>query len=75
MARVYSFQILFSKDENNTWIKTQQTRKNLETIDGVEIASSYKEYLDLALGDLEDRLKKASVKLLDFKNREIKNEE
>jgi hypothetical protein len=26
----------------------------------------------LALGDLEDRLKKASVKLLDFKNREIK---
>ena len=31
--------------------------KRLETVDGVEIASSYIEYLDLALGDLEDRLK------------------
>lgn len=43
--------------------------KRLETIDGVEIASSYKEYLDLALGDLEDRLKKSNIKLADFKER------
>lgn len=43
--------------------------KRLETIDGVEIASSYKEYLDLALGDLEDRLKKSNIKLTDFKER------
>ena len=44
-------------------------RKRLETIDGVEIASSYVEYLDLAFGDLDDRLKKSYVKLADFKDR------
>lgn len=44
----------------------------METIDGVEIASSYKEYLDLALGDLEDRLKKGTLKLNDFKERIVK---
>jgi hypothetical protein len=43
--------------------------KRLETVDGVEIASSYIEYLDLALGDLEDRLKKSTVKSIDFKER------
>lgn len=47
----------------------KQYRKRLETIDGVEIASSYKEYLDLALGDLDDRLKKSNLKLTDFKDR------
>lgn len=43
--------------------------KRLETVDGVEIASSYMEYLDLALGDLDDRLKKSTVKSIDFKER------
>ena len=43
--------------------------KRLETIDGVEIASSYKEYLDLALSDLDDRLKKSGLKLTDFQDR------
>ena len=47
----------------------KQYGKRLETIDGVEIASSYKEYLDLALGDLEDRLRKSYAKLSDFKER------
>lgn len=50
----------------------KQYHKRLETIDGVEIASSYKEYLDLALGDLEDRLKKSNLKLADFKERIFK---
>lgn len=57
--------------------------KRLETVEGVEIASSYKEYMDLALSDLEDRLNKSRLKLKDFNDRiakrsvlfiEIKNE-
>ena len=47
----------------------KQIGKRLETVDGVEIASSYKEYLDLALGDLEDRLKKSNIKSDDFQDR------
>ncbi len=43
--------------------------KRLETIDGVEIASSYREYMDLALSDLNDRLKKSKVKISDFRER------
>ena len=43
--------------------------KRLETIDGVEIASSYREYMDLALSDLNDRLKKSKVKINDFRER------
>lgn len=46
-----------------------QVKRKLETIDGVEIASSYKEYLDLALGDLEDRVGKNTLKLSDCKDR------
>lgn len=48
--------------------------KRLETIDGVEIASSYKEYIDLALGDLCDRLKKSKVKVTDLRERISKRE-
>ena len=47
----------------------KKINKRLETIDGVEIASSYKEYLDLALSDLDDRLKKSGLKLADFQDR------
>jgi hypothetical protein len=47
-------------------------KKRLETVDGVEIASSYKEYLDLALGDLEDRLNKSNLKLADVESRSDK---
>lgn len=41
----------------------------METIDGIEIASSYKEYIDLALGDLKDRIKKSRIKIDDFRKR------
>lgn len=44
-------------------------QKRLATIDGVEIASSYIEYLDLAFGDLDDRSKKNYIKLADLKGR------
>lgn len=44
-------------------------KKRLETIDGVEIASSYKEYIELALGDLEDRLRKSRAQQVDFVER------
>jgi hypothetical protein len=44
----------------------------LETVDGVEIASSYKEYLNLALGDLDDRLNKSNLKLADIDDRSVK---
>jgi hypothetical protein len=44
-------------------------KKRLETIDGVEIASSYKEYIELALGDLEDRLRKSRAQQIDFVER------
>jgi hypothetical protein len=58
-------------------------KKRLETIDGVEIASSYKEYIELAVGDLDDRLRKNSfqmdyyMKLIKTRNKlfdEIENE-
>lgn len=51
----------------NNWSK--KYGKRLETIDGIEIASSYKEYISLALGDLRDRLKKSKMKLADFRER------
>lgn len=38
-------------------------------MDGVELASSYIDYLELAYGDLDDRLSKHYVKLADFKAR------
>jgi len=38
-------------------------------VDGVELASSYIEYLNLAFGDLDDRLRKHFIKLADFKAR------
>jgi hypothetical protein len=50
----------------------KQYGKRLETVDGVEIASSYKEYLDLALGDLKDRLRKSKTRSDHFKGRIIK---
>lgn len=59
-----------SDDLNSTssqWSK--RYGKRLETIDGIEIASSYKEYIDLALGDLKDRLKKSKMKVNDFRER------
>ena len=43
--------------------------KRLETIDGVEIASSYKEYIELALNDLDDRLNKSNSTINDFRER------
>jgi hypothetical protein len=46
-----------------------ENSNHLETIDGVEIASSYNEYLDLALNDLVDRVEKSQVKLNDFRER------
>ena len=49
--------------------ETKKIGKRLETIEGVEIASSYKEYMDLALSDLEDRLNKSRVKLSDIRDR------
>ena len=60
--------------ENATIATTTSSdnRKRLETVDGVEIASSYKEYLDLALGDLRDRLVQSSAKLGDVEQRAIK---
>ncbi|CAF0959094.1 unnamed protein product [Brachionus calyciflorus] len=60
------------KDDTDASSEFKKYHKRLETIDGVEIASSYKEYLDLALGDLEDRLKKSNLKLADFKERIFK---
>lgn len=48
---------------------TKKFGKRLETVEGVEIASSYKEYMDLALSDLEDRLNKSRLKLKDFNDR------
>ncbi len=47
----------------------EKLEKRLETVDGVEIASSYREYMDLALSDLEDRLVKSNSKLVDFNGR------
>lgn len=38
-------------------------KKRLETVDGVEIASSYKEYVELAIDDVNDRLNKNSVQM------------
>ncbi len=47
----------------------EKLEKRLETVDGVQIASSYREYMDLALSDLEDRLAKSKSKLVDFNGR------
>ena len=55
--------------ESLTTDDPQIIEKRLETVDGVEIASSYREYMDLALSDLEDRLVKSNSKLLDFNGR------
>jgi hypothetical protein len=48
---------------------TNPNHKRLETIDGVEIASSYKEYIDLATGDIDDRLAKSNMQLNDLQER------
>ncbi len=44
-----------SQSSNNDEIKH---KKRLETVDGVEIASSYREYVELAIDDVNDRLNK-----------------
>lgn len=65
---------IFASDSSTSSIMTeedelQKVEKRLETVDGVEIASSYREYMDLALSDLEDRLAKSESKLRDFNGR------
>lgn len=47
-------------------------RKYLQTIDGVEIASSYTEFIELAIDDIKDRLKKHNLKLAHFEE-SVKN--
>ena len=43
--------------------KVEVHKKRLETVDGVEIASSYKEYVELAIDDINDRMTKNTVQL------------
>ncbi len=66
---------IISTSKANHFNDEKSYRKRLETVDGVEIASSYIEYLDLAFGDLDDRLKKAYTKLSDFSERITKRSE
>ncbi len=61
--------VIASPSQEKHYDDVKRYHKRLETVDGVEIASSYVEYLDLAFGDLDDRLKKAYTKLADFRER------
>ena len=49
-----------SQSPNNDELKH---KKRLETVDGVEIASSYKEYVELAIDDVNDRLNKNFIQM------------
>jgi hypothetical protein len=60
----------FGRDNDPTSLEDDpMMHKRLETIDGVEIASSYREYIDLASGDIDDRLVKNHAQLNDLQER------
>ena len=58
-----SFSKRDDESDNDKKVLNKIEKKRLETIDGVEIASSYKEYIVLAIGDLDDRLKKNNFQM------------